>query len=679
MSSSLPQDKRQAEQYLAIKTTAGDQKLQIVSISGTERLSTPYAYDIELYTTLDGLSWEDLVGSEATVTINGTGQASDTRYIHGIFSEFALTGSWDGAKRTYFRATLVPPLASLDLRQDCRIFQSKSALDIIKQVLSDGGVSDLDLRVTATYQPRDYCVQWRETDLNFILRLMEDEGIFFWFEHADGVAKMVLADDADGHKDLPVVPAVTFSGVTSMPFQDDQVRDCSLAMRMVPDAVGVDSWSFETPSTALYAKKTGKASKNTINDWWHLHDDKSKGEKLAGIRLGAYEVEKKLLRIRGNNRYFRCGGKFALSKHPESALNASWVVMEHRIEATPEEFRFELSAFSATTVFRAARVAQRPTIASTQTAIVTGTSGEEIETDKYGRVKVQFHWDRLGKKDQNSSCWIRVAQGWAGTGWGALFIPRIGSEVVVSFLDGDPDRPLITGCVYNAEKTVPTTLPTDKTKSTIKTRTSPNGTGKFNEIRFEDKAENEEIAIQAQKDLTLKVLNDRTGTITNDDMLTVDGKQTITVKKDRSLEVTEGNETHTVKAGTRSVKVKGDETHANEAKFTHTVDGDYALTVKGKMTIDVTGGLTISAEKITIKSESGEISVEAATNLKLKGTKDLNAEGGVNFSAKGAQTKIEGSAQLDIESPMANFKASGMGEVSAGGVLTVKGGIVKIN
>ena len=679
MSSSLSQDKRQAEQYLAIKTTAGDQKLQIVSISGAERLSTPYAYDIELYTTVDGLSWEDLVGSEATVTINGTGQASDTRHIHGIFSEFALAGSWDGAKRTYFRATLVPPLALLDLRQDCRIFQNKSALDIIKQVLSDGGVSDLDLRVTATYQPRDYCVQWRETDLNFILRLMEDEGIFFWFEHADGVAKMVLADDADGHKDLPVVPAVTFSGVTSLPFQDDQVQDCSLAMRMVPDAVGVDSWSFETPSTALYAKKTGKASKNTINDWWHLHDDKTKGEKLAGIRLGAYEVEKKLLRIRGNNRYFRCGGKFALSKHPESALNGSWVVMEHRIEATPEEFRFELSAFSATTVFRAARVAPRPTIASTQTAIVTGTSCEEIETDKYGRVKVQFHWDRLGKKDQNSSCWIRVAQGWAGTGWGALFIPRIGTEVVVSFLDGDPDRPLITGCVYNAEKTVPTTLPTDKTKSTIKTRTSPNGAGKFNEIRFEDKAENEEIAIQAQKDLTLKVLNDRTGTITNDDTLTVDGKQTITVKMDRTLEVTEGNETHTVKAGTRSVKVTGDETHDNAAKFTHTVDGDYALTVKGKMSIDVTGGLTIKAEKITITSESGEISVEAATNLKLKGTQDLNAEAGVNFSAKGAQTKIEGSAQLDIESPMANFKASGMGEVSAGGVLTVKGGIVKIN
>ena len=679
MSGSIPQDKRQDAQYLAIKTAAGDQKLQIVSISGTERLSTPYAYEIELYTTVDGLSWEDLVGSEATVTINGTGKASDTRHIHGIFSEFALAGSWDGARRTYFRATLVPPLALLDLRQDCRIFQNKSALDIIKQVLSEGGVSALDLRVTGTYQPRDYCVQWRETDLNLVLRLMEDEGIFFWFEHADGVVKMVLADDADGHKDLPIVPAVTFTGVTAKPFEDDQVRDCSLAMRMVPDAVGVDSWSFETPSTALYAKKTGTSSKNTINDWWHLHADKSKGEKLAGIRLGAYEVEKKLLRIRGNNRYFRCGGKFSLSKHPETALNGSWVVMEHRIEATPDDFHCELAAFSATTVFRAARVAHRPTIASTQTAIVTGTSGEEIETDKYGRVKVQFHWDRIGKKDQNSSCWIRVSQGWAGTGWGALFIPRIGSEVVVSFLDGDPDRPLITGCVYNAEKTVPTTLPADKTKSTIKTRTSPNGAGKFNEIRFDDKADNEEIAIQAQKDLTLKVLHDRTATITNDDTLTVDGKQAVKVKGDQSFEVTEGNETHTVKAGTRSVKVKGDETHDNEAKFTHTVDGDYALTVKGKMSIDVTGGLTITAQKITIKSESGEISVESATDLKLKGTKDLNAEGGVNFSAKGTQTKIEGGAQLDIAAPMANFKASGMGEVSAGGILTVKGGIVKIN
>ena len=333
----------------------------------------------------------------------------------------------------------------------------------------------------------------------------------------------------------------------------------------------------------------------------------------------------------------------------------------------------------AATVFRAPRAAERPTIASAQTAIVVGTSGEEIETDKYGRVKVQFHWDRAGKKDQNSSCWIRVAQGWAGASWGSIFIPRIGSEVVVSFLDGDPDRPLITGNVYNAEKTVPTTLPGDKTKSTIKSRTSPNGAGKFNEIRFDDKADAEEIAIQAQKNLTLKVLNDRTSTITNDDTLTVDGKQTVKIKKDLSLEVTEGNETHTVKAGTRSVKVKGDEKHTNEAKFTHLVDGDYALTVKGKMTIDITGGLTITAEKITIKSSSGEISVEAATDLSLKGAKDLKAEAGVNLEAKGTQTKLTGTAQVDVKGAMANFKADGMGEVSAGGILTVKGALVKIN
>lgn len=679
MSGPLPQDKRQAKQYLAIKTEAGDQKLQLSSIIGTERISAPYAYQLELYTTVAGLAWEDLVGTEATVTINGTGKDADTRHIHGTFSEFALAGSRQATKESFFRAILVPRLALLDLRQDCRIFQNKSALDIINQVLADGGVKNIDSRVTATYKPREYCVQWRETDLNFVMRLMEDEGIFFWFEHADGMDKLILSDDADGHKDLPVVPAVTWSGVKGFPFQDDQVRDCSLVMRVVPDAVGVDAWSFETPSTALYARKTGKSSKNTINDWWHLHNDKDTGEKLAGIRLGAYEISKKLLRIRGNNRYFCCGGKFGLSKHPESALNGSWVVMEQHLRATPEEFQCEVTAFTATSIFRAPRAAERPTIASAQTAIVVGTSGEEIETDKYGRVKVQFHWDRAGKKDQNSSCWIRVAQGWAGAGWGSIFIPRIGSEVVVSFLDGDPDRPLITGNVYNAEKTVPTTLPGDKTKSTIKSRTSPNGAGKFNEIRFDDKADAEEIAIQAQKNLTLKVLNDRTSTITNDDTLTVDGKQTIKIKKDLSLEVTEGNETHTVKAGTRSVKVKDDETHTNEAKFTHQVDGDYALTVKGKMTIDITGGLTITAEKITIKSSSGEISVEAATDLSLKGAKDLKAEAGVNLEAKGTQTKLTGTAQVDVNGAVANFKADGMSEISAGGILTVKGALVKIN
>jgi type VI secretion system secreted protein VgrG len=674
-----PQDQRQAKQYLSIATTAGNQKLQVSSLRGIERLSVPFAYELELYCNDSALDWQSLIGTAAAISINGTGQASDTRYIHGVFTEFALAGAWPGSNRVHFRATLRPNLALLDMIQDCRIFQNMSVVDIVKQVLSDGGVTEIDMRATKTYTARDYCVQWRETALNFMSRLMEDEGLFYWFEHTASAETLVIADDADGHTACPVVPTVTWTGVENQGFKDDQVHDCGLELRMVPDSVGLNAWNFETPSTGLYALKQGQTAKRTISDWGYTHTQTSAGETRADIRLGAYEAEAKLLQIAGGNRYFCCGRKFTLSGHPQAALNGSWVVTEHRLEASPDGFHCELRAIPATTVFHTPRAAHRPTIASTQTAIVVGPSGSEISSDRYGRVKVQFHWDRVGKSDENSSCWIRVAQGWAGTGWGGLFIPRIGNEVVVSFLDGDPDNPLITGAVYNAQKTVPYTLPDNQTRSTVKSQSSPNGSGKFNEIRFEDKAGSEELYVHAQKDMTLEVLNDNTATITKDDSLTVNGKQTISVKQDRSLTVTDGNETHKVSTGTRSVTVKGDETHTNNGKFTHSVDGDYSLSVAGKMSISVTGGLTVKASDITIESSSGAVTIKAAQGLSLKAGTDLDAEAGVGFTAKGTNVTVQGSAQLNVQGAMANFKADGMAEVSAGGIMTVKGALVQIN
>lgn len=687
MTGTVPQDNRQAQQYLSITTTAGAGKLQLSGIAGEEHLSRVYAYTLDLYTNDGEIDAEALVGTAASVKIK-VGEDLPERYIHGVLAEVSVVQVLPGKKRVQLSARLVPKLALLDMQSDCRIFQNKSVKDIITAILDEAGVTDREIKTTATYEAREYCVQWRETNLNFIQRLMEDEGIFYWFEHTSSAHKMVIADDADGHTDCPGIAALEWRPTDEMADAPDAVNDCALERRLTPNAVGLRAWNFETPSTSLHVKKEGQKKDRSMQDWGHTHTASAAGERLAGIRLGSLELPGKMLRMRGGLRALAAGRKVAVSNHPRSEVNGSWVALSARLSATPEKLDADVLLFPAATTFRPPREASRPFIPSTQTAIVVGPSGDEIHTDKYGRVKVQFHWDREGKKDENSSCFIRVAQGWAGTGWGSMFIPRVGMEVVVSFLDGDPDRPLVTGCVYNAEQTVPYALPGEMTKSTVKSRTTKNGSGKFNEIRFEDKADSEEIYVHAQKDMKLEILNDETRTVKNDRTTTVEHDDKTTVKNHRTIEVQEGNETHKVLKGKRTVEVKDDETHNSQAKFTHDVTGDYKLTVGGDMTVEVTGSLTIKAKDVTIKATSQGVTIEAPQNVSVKATQNVELEATSQLNMKGtagaklespAKIDVKASAQLNCEGAMANFKATGMGEVSAGGILTVKGSLVKIN
>jgi len=314
--------------------------------------------------------------------------------------------------------------------------------------------------------------------------------------------------------------------------------------------------------------------------------------------------------------------------------------------------------------YRPQRKAMRPRIPGSQTAVVVGKAGEEIWTDQYGRIKVQFHWDRDGKNDENSSCWMRVAQMWTGKGWGAQFIPRIGQEVVVSFLDGDPDRPLVTGCVYNGSNTLPYALPAEQTKSAVKTQSSKGGGG-FNEIRFEDKKDAEELYLHAQKDMTTDVLHDAVRNVGNDDTLKVEQNQTITVAKgNRSAEISAGNDSLSVK-GTRSVKVEGNETHKDLADFTQEVDGNYKLTVQGNLTIEVSGS-------ISFKAGQG-MSCEAGTSMSSKAGTSLTNEAGTELTNKaGTNLTNDGGVML-------TNKAGASQTVDGGGMLTLKGGLVKIN
>jgi type VI secretion system secreted protein VgrG len=666
-----PQDQRQGAQYLAITTSAGDQALQLSRIRGREAMSEPFAYELELYANGAGPTCDSLIGTEASVAI--TASDGTVRRIHGVLTRFGVSGAWPNQARTVFRARLEPKLALLEHSGDCRIFQSKSLPDIVSEVLSGAGVTQTKKSLTSSYTARDYCVQWRESNLAFVRRLLEEAGIAFWFTHTASAHTMVLADSAQAYGTTSGTSALTWRHDAGAGFEDDAVGDCALDLHLRPDVIGTNSWNFETPSTALTAKAQGSGTSRVLQDWAGTYASASAGESLAKLRLAAHDARAKLLRLRGVMRTLNAGQKFTLAGHPRSELNGSWAVQAIEIDATPERYQADILALPAATVFRPPLATPKPRIASAQTAIVTGPSGEEIHTDKYGRVKVQFHWDRSGKTDDTSSCWLRVAQGWAGLGFGAFFTPRVGAEVVVGFLDGDPDQPLVIGCVHNAEKTLPYALPANKTRSTLKTKTSPKGAADAaNELRFEDKKDSEEVYLRAQKDLKVEVLNDATTTITHDRKVTIDNDDTLTVKQARKVTVSEGDETLTIAKGKRTISVAGDESHS--------VDGDYKLTVGGDMTLSVSGALTIKAASVKIDSSSGAVTITSAAGMTLKANQNVSVSATAKFSATGsAGATVSTPAQLSLKGAMASFKADGMGEVSSGGILTVKGALVKIN
>jgi type VI secretion system secreted protein VgrG len=628
-----------------ITTPLGPNKLLVKSFEGEEQISGLFQYTIELYSEDASLAFADIVGQAVTLAIPLS--SGDQQYVNGVVGRFTQAGR-DGRFVTYI-AELHPWLWLLTKNSDCRIYQNKSSIDIIKQVFSDLGFSDFEDKTTGTYDSREYCVQYRESTFAFVSRLMEEEGIFYFFTHDSSKHKLVLADDGSSWNSCPGLTSARFVGAGSDLASDDVVLNCSIAQAVTVGQFKADDYNFTTPSTDLLATSSGADTKRSVYDYPGLYTDQGKGEKATGIRLAAFEAEANLLQGESLCRCFHAGAKFTLANHYRPDANKEYVLRWLSVKGTQHDYSNSFSAFPATLSFRPTMLTPRPVIAGTQTATVVGKSGEEIWTDQYGRIIVQFHWDQLGQNDEKSSCWIRVAQGWSGKLWGSLFLPRIGQEVVVSFLEGNPDRPLITGCVFNAEQTVPYTLPDEQTKSTIKTNSSKGGSG-FNEIRFEDKAGSEELFLQAQKDMKVTVLNDQTTTITNNRTVTINEKDdTLTISKgNRSVSITKGNETVSVQ-GTRQLTVTGNETHTNKADYSGNVTGNFVLKVSGNLTIEASGS-------VTIKSGT-DFTNQAGTSLTNKSGTDMTNNAGTTLTNKAAASQT----------------------VDGGGMLTIKGGLVKIN
>jgi type VI secretion system secreted protein VgrG len=633
---------------VSMTTGAGSDAFRVVEVWGREELSQPFEFQIVLESDDPAISLDEVVGKEATLEIEPS--PSRKRTIHGWVTR-ARRGTSD-ARLTRYHLELRPWLWMARLASDCRIFQEMTTPEIVTEVLGDLGFSDLRQALKGTYEARSYCVQYRESAFDFVHRLLEDEGITYWFEHSAGKHEMVLCDDPSTHAPVASLPKVGYRRSGTGAEMHDQVTDCSLECRVVSEGFALDDFEFETPSAELYSKVgTGKLVQH---DWPGGFAKTADGQSRAQLRLDAEQAEKETLSGASTAPAFTAGATFELEDHPSN--NGTWILRAVTHHFDQHRYYNDFEALPENTRFRPAHRTPRPRIPGTQTATVTGKSGEEIWTDKYGRIKVRFHWDHAGPTDENSSCWVRVAHGWAGKQWGLFTLPRIGQEVVVSFLDGDPDRPLVTGSVYNAEQMSPYTLPADQTKSTLKSQTSKGGAG-FNELRFEDLKDNEQVFLQAQKDLEVKVLNDQTATIT----------------KNRSTTIEEGNDTLDVAKGTRTVSVKQAETHTNDANYTHTVKGDFTLDVKGSITIKAGKDIIIQAGTTVLTKAGTTLTAQAGTTLTNKAGTSLTNQAGTTLTNK-AGTSMTNEAGVSLTN-----KGSSSQTVDGGGMLTGKAGLIKLN
>ncbi len=581
----------QTKRPFKIKTPLGKDVLLLVGFSGVEAVSTPFEFTVDLYSEDDSVNGVDLLRKPVTLHVNLAGGGE--RVFHGLVREFSQGGQIETL--VSYRMKIAPAFWFLSLTGESRIYQHMNVLDIARKVFKEQGVTEVDFQCKRSYPELDYCVQYRESHFDFLSRLFEDEGIHYYFEHTADKHTLVLSDDSSSAKTCPGAAPANMA-VTTAPWQEHDVIVAIESEYLVHTGkTTFRDYDFEQPSLSLEASASGRQP----GEWYDYpggFNSVGEGSRYAKLQVEEDGAEHRLIHGEGNCRYFLSGHKFSLQGHYRADMNGSYNLVEVRHagqsgdyrtwEDADVDYRNDFVAMPVATKFRPKSETPRPIIGGTQTAVVVGPGGEEIFPDKYGRVKVQFHWDRDGKKDENSSCWVRVASTWAGKQWGFIQIPRIGQEVVVAFLEGDPDQPLIVGSVYNAEQMPPYALPGEKTQSGVKSRSSlQGGPDNFNEIRFEDKKGSELIRLHAEKDHSIEVEHNRDEHVGNDETYDVGHDQTVHVGHDRT-ETVDNDESITI-SGNRTESVAKDETISIDGARTETVGKDETITITKNRTESV--------------------------------------------------------------------------------------------
>ncbi|MCK5272084.1 MAG: type VI secretion system tip protein VgrG, partial [Sedimentisphaerales bacterium] len=694
----------QAGRVAGIATPLGEDELVLQSLHGEEQLGRPFRYELELLSENTQINLTDLVGQNVTVWLQLSKE--DTRYFNGFVSRAYQTDA--GGSMARYRATVVPWLWFLTRTSDCRIFQEMSVPDIIKEVFRGHGFTDFDEQLSGEYREWEYCAQYRETDFNFVSRLMEQEGIYYFFKHEDGKHTLVLADAISTHEAYPKYEEIKYRAHGKGHSQGQYIQDWTFEMSVQPGSCALCDYDFKNPKNELRVissvERDHAAAQFEIFDYPGEYTESADGEAYARIRIEELQTQHTVVRANSDARGVCTGCTFTLTDFPREDQNQEYLITSVNFQINSDVLRpgeqgesspvfsCTFNAMDAGQPFRPSRITPRPTIAGPQVAVVVGPSGEEIHTDEYGRVKVQFPWDRQGIKDENSSCWIRVSQSWAGKNWGAMIIPRITQEVIVEFLEGDPDRPIITGRVYNADNMPPYDLPDNKTMSTMKSNSSKGGQG-FNEIRFEDKTDEEQIFVHAQKNQDVRVQNDSFEWIGNNRHLVVKKDQIEHVENNRNEKVDADHKEEIGKD--RNLKVKGKEAKAVDGSLSLTVGDDVIEVFKKNHSEETTKDYYLKADNIVIEGmtnvtvkvgdsfiaiesggikigTSGDIVLEASGNIEQTAMGDVSLEATGNASVKGTGgLALESTAKAELKAPKTAVKGDAM--------LELTGGLVKIN
>lgn len=689
------------QQFYSLQIEGLSSELRVVRFRGTEGISELFEFEVDFVSDDPAIDFEGTVGKPALLEMQTN---DDPRCVHGIVASIEEYGV--GPKFTNYSVTIVPALWTFGLRKDSCIYQAMNVPDVIKDILTSGGFSsgsDFELRLAAGYPKLEYCVQYRESDLEFVTRLMEETGIFYFFEHTSDGHLLVLADDPGKHADIAGNAVLDFRAVdTGMQSDKEEVSALRYSRSLRTGSVAMRSFNFE--KTALTLETTSKADADADYvdyDYDGRYVAEGAGKDLAKIRQESYAVTRRVLTGSSNCRHLTAGYKFGVQEHPRDEFNSDFVLV--RVKHAGEQpqaagadamgagagQRAYVNAFEAIPAdvpFRPAQTTERGLVEGPQTATVTGPAGEEIHCDAHGRVKVKFHWDRYGKADDKASVWIRVAQSHR---LGDIAIPRIGEEVIVDFLEGDPDQPIITGHVYNGTRPFPYSLPGDKTKSSFKTYSSPGGGG-FNELRFEDASGSEEVFMHAQKDMNVKTLHDKTEDIGNDYTHNVGHDETREVKHDRFRKVGNNEAVDIAKdqlikigadrteavAGNESVKIDKNLTHEAVGTRSETTGKERTTSVGAKDTLSVGDDQEVSVgagQSISVKKDYS-LSVDGDISVETKGKHETSSDGKYGVDAKkdveiksGKKIKIEGTNEIKLECGSASITLKKSGDIEIKG------------
>ena len=647
---------KQTDRLMQFSSPLGKDVLLIESLDGAEGISRLFEFHVELLATADTtIDPKSVVGAKVAVAI-ALNDAQGSRWVNGIVASFEQCGG--DTEFNAYRARIVPSMWQMTLSANCRVFQNKTVLDIVKAVVGEYGLSLSD-QTSATYKPLEYCTQYSESDFHFVSRLLEESGIFYWFEHSDQDNKIVLGDGRNAYQDCPLSASVAFAlnkkgregayGAAVMEF--------TVAATMVSGKHSTADYNFrpfarvdvpDKTSSSDYGKNGFEQYLYPAGEEGYLKDSDTQSSTdfetlFLASRALASDATSEVYRGNGNMRSFCAGYTFTLTDNPQSAFNRKYLLtaVTHHANQVPSYrsgdtwqgsgYSNRFTAVSSDIVFKPAQTFVKPRIYGPQTAFVVVPSGEDMYIDKFGRVCIQFYWDKLRKPNTVDSTWVRVAQQWAGNGWGTYFWPRVKDEVVVQFLNGDPDNPVITGSVYNGVNVPKYALPDNSTRSGIVTRSSKGGSASTaNELRFEDKSGSEQVYIHAERDMDVSIEHDQRITVGNNDSLIVTGVQSEQIGSNYNRQI-KSNSAEKI-GGNTDLSIGGNQTEQ--------VGGNQSLNVSGSQSINVGSAHSLNAGQTVYINAGMNVVIQAGLELSLVGSGGFITIGPAGVAISGTMVLI---------------------------------------